>query len=420
MKGTSVAGTSARSILIIWSAFAAELASPVRGQESAPAMELAAPIRVEAAGKPIDIEAGGAAPCYADFDGDGLADLLVGQSAGGKLRIYRNARSNERPKFGEFEWFKAGAAGNAGSVIPGPDRGMIAGAAGFVPQLVDFDGDGFDDVLSCTGNGGIILFRRQKDGTFSEGENLKRADSQEIVGSPGASVHAADWDGDGDLDLAVSIVRQGACLLRNTGSRRRPQYGDPEPFKAEDDLTYSRWGNDAPFTADWDGDGLADFLLGGGDGSVTFYRRKPAPDDTSLEKGRTLVPPYFHDEQDTAPKPGRNARLCVCDFNGDGRLDLLVGDVWVSVFTPEIELTDEERTNDAAIEKKLESLSEKFLSLRKAPEADTIEARDKRLDDLRVISSRMRALRQELSRPQPKPVFTPHGQVWIYLRRDAK
>lgn len=120
------------------------------------------------------------------------------------------------------------------------------------------------------------------------------------------------------MATAISIVGQGACLLRNTGSRRRPLYGDPEPFKAEDDLTYSRWGNDALFLADWDDDGLADLLLGGGDGSVTFYRRKHAPDDASLEKGRTLVPPYFHDEQQTAPEPGRNARLCVCDFNGDG------------------------------------------------------------------------------------------------------
>ncbi len=289
-----------------------------------------------------------------------------------------------------------------------------------MPQLVDLDGDGLDDVLSCTGNGGIILFRRQKDGTFAEGEGLKRADGQEIVGSPGASVHAADWDGDGDLDLAVSIPRQGACLLRNTGSRRRPQYGEPEPLKAEDDLTFSRWGNDAPFMADWDGDGLADLLLGGGDGSVTFYRRKCAPDDLSLETGRSLVPPAFHDEQQTGPEPGRNARLCVCDFNGDGRLDLLVGDVWVSVVTPEIKLTAEERAHDAALEKKLDSLSAKFAALRKAPQHETVEGREKRLGDLRAISGRMRAMRQELSRPPPAPVITPHGHIWVYLRRDAK
>lgn len=200
MQGRRVASTSACSVLLIWAAFAAEFALPVRCQELAPATGLCPPKQVEADGKPIDIELGGAAPCFAHFDGDGLADLLVGQSAGGKLRIYRNAGSNERPKFSAFEWFKAGAVGDAGHVIPGPDRGMIAGAAGFVPQLVDFDGDGFDDVLSCTGNGGIILFRRQKDGRFAEGEGLKRADGLDIVGSPGASAHAADWDGDGDLD----------------------------------------------------------------------------------------------------------------------------------------------------------------------------------------------------------------------------
>jgi hypothetical protein len=67
-------------------------------------------VKLEANGKPIDVEIGHAAPFYADIDGDGVKDLLVGQFGGGKLRIYRNVGSNSAPKFDEFTMFQAGGA----------------------------------------------------------------------------------------------------------------------------------------------------------------------------------------------------------------------------------------------------------------------------------------------------------------------
>jgi hypothetical protein len=99
----------------------------VRGQESAPAKVLLEPALIEAGGKPIDIVHGGVAPFFADFDDDGLPDLLLGQFDGGKLRIYRNRGSKVHPRFGDFEWFKAGKAGDDGQVIPNPVSGMTAG-----------------------------------------------------------------------------------------------------------------------------------------------------------------------------------------------------------------------------------------------------------------------------------------------------
>ena len=75
---------------------------------AAAAGDLDAPFRVQADGKPIDTDTGHAAPFMADFDGDGVNDLLVGQFNGGKLRIYRNLGSNKQPKFGAFAWFNAG------------------------------------------------------------------------------------------------------------------------------------------------------------------------------------------------------------------------------------------------------------------------------------------------------------------------
>lgn len=69
--------------------------------------ELAPPVRVQVGDKPIDVEVGHAAPLFADFDGDGLADLLVGQFGDGKLRIHRNVGDARAPKFADFQWFVA-------------------------------------------------------------------------------------------------------------------------------------------------------------------------------------------------------------------------------------------------------------------------------------------------------------------------
>jgi hypothetical protein len=70
--------------------------------------ELAPPVKLVAAGQPINVEVGHAGPFYADIDGRGVKDLLVGQFGGGKLRIYRNAGTNTQPKFDKFTWFLDG------------------------------------------------------------------------------------------------------------------------------------------------------------------------------------------------------------------------------------------------------------------------------------------------------------------------
>jgi hypothetical protein len=84
-------------------ALTAVLAPPAQADRAG---ELLPPVALEAAGKPIDVEIGHAAPFVGDIDGDGVKDLLVGQFGEGKLRIYVNKGTSAAPRFESFAWFR--------------------------------------------------------------------------------------------------------------------------------------------------------------------------------------------------------------------------------------------------------------------------------------------------------------------------
>lgn len=70
------------------------------------AAEFEPPVRLTAGGEPVRVETPGyACPCWADVDGDGIKDLVVGQFSGGKMRIYKGKGGTE---LAAGEWIKAG------------------------------------------------------------------------------------------------------------------------------------------------------------------------------------------------------------------------------------------------------------------------------------------------------------------------
>lgn len=68
----------------------------------------AVPVRV--GDEVLDVEhTGHAAPFVADFNKDGIVDLLVGEFYRGRLRIYENAGTNSEPRFHGYRLFQDGA-----------------------------------------------------------------------------------------------------------------------------------------------------------------------------------------------------------------------------------------------------------------------------------------------------------------------
>ena len=77
----------------------------VGGGLAAGAEEFEPPVRLKAGDAFVRVEGPGyAAPCWADVDGDGKKDLLVGQFNGGKIHVHKNLGDG---KLAPAEWLKA-------------------------------------------------------------------------------------------------------------------------------------------------------------------------------------------------------------------------------------------------------------------------------------------------------------------------
>ena len=88
--------------------FQSLLSSLLMGLAAGGPTEFQPPVRLTADGVPVRAESPGyAAPCWADIDGDGKKDLLVGQFHGGKIHFCKNLGDG---KLAKAQWLKAEGA----------------------------------------------------------------------------------------------------------------------------------------------------------------------------------------------------------------------------------------------------------------------------------------------------------------------
>lgn len=235
--------------------------------------------------------------------------------------------------------------------------------------------------------GHVYVFRGNGEGGFLARDEVKLADGNDVKVESASAPFAVDWDADGDLDLVVGDIAGGVHLFDGQGGTKALSLSGSKPLEVEGKAIRVDGGDAGPTVADWDGDGRLDLVLGCGDGSVLLYR------NTSKEGAAVLAAPVTLLEgggwggpggmDDT--RPGVRAKPWVTDWDGDGRLDLLVGDL--SLAKPKARVRTPE--DDAELEKiqaDLAKFGERFEPvmkriLRETLAEEGIEATDEELED---------------------------------------
>ena len=330
-----------------------------------------------------------------DLDGDGKLDLISG-SWPGELYIFRGKGK------GEFEAPQKIKDKNGEVLCPG--------------EGIEESGD----MLLIRGD---ARFEETKEGTVAiyRGKRIKSTPDKQIgLTGCASAVHAADWNGDGVVDLLVGDVRGRVWLVPNEGTTEKYAFGKPRLLEADGKQLNVPHGDAGPFVADWDGDGKRDLLVGAGDGSVWFYRNVGDAKTPKLAAGRMLVEPGHGFGRDTPKEPQRGvrAKIGVVDWNGDGRLDLLVGDF--AMQKPERpKPTAAEQAEQDKLRKELEKQQKRFSDLvgkTRGPERERDAEKRKKLgEELKDTSRKMRDLYAKLPQDTEQ-----HGWVWLFLRKPAE
>ena len=268
----------------------------------------AAPKRLEVDGQPFRIMAGPngsiqgpaeakwgyTALSVADWDGDGLPDIVF-NSIWGRVQWLRNIGTRTAPKLAppqpvEVAW--QGPAPKPAWTWWTPQGNELVTQWRTTPVAIDWTGNGLTDLVMLDHEGYLALYERvERDGKLVllppqrvfYGTNFSVANSNQGIvnaapgllrlndGEAGRSgrrkLWIVDWDGDGKLDILVNS--SNANLLRQVDAQDGKWYfEDRGPIVQQSIQGHTT----SPTTVDFNGDGIPDFLGGAEDGRFYYYR----------------------------------------------------------------------------------------------------------------------------------------------------
>jgi len=299
-------------------------------------------------------------PVAVDFDMDGKTDLLVGDEDG-RVALIKNTGKvkNNMPVFQSLVYLKQKA-------------NYLKFGALSTPFSIDWDDDGYEDIISGNSSGNICLIKNLSGGVnpkWAEPILLKSngRDIRIMAGKNGSiqgpaeekwgytTLSVADWDNDGKKDIIVNSIIGKVIWYRNTGDllnlegpyNVKVDWGKnqvPKPTwnwwnPGKTDLV-TQW-RTTPLAIDWNKDGLTDLVMLDQEGYLSFYERYSKNGKLWLKPGKRIFYILYNETKDYNIKPlipsvqlfqltrgiaGRSGRskICLVDWNKDGRIDLMV------------------------------------------------------------------------------------------------
>lgn len=269
----------------------------------------------------------GSAVTTLDLNGDGVTDLLLGDIGFNNVVALYNGGTVDLAQMTESD-----------TLFPNYD--VPIDLALFPANFhLDIDGDGIRDLVVSpnaqslaqnaqsmwyyrnSGTDSAPIFRLQQNDLFQD----RMLDFGE-----GAYPVPFDHDGDGLMDLLVAnggyFQTNGpylskVALLRNTGTATAPAF----ELVTDDYMNLSTSGIGQamyPAFGDLDGDGDMDMLVGDLQGRLHFFRNVATGPEAQFQ----LVQPNVLDATGTILDVGQYATPQLVDLDGDGLLDLIIGE----------------------------------------------------------------------------------------------
>jgi hypothetical protein len=250
--------------------------------------------------KPLDVISNSYST-FADLDGDGDSDLLIGSqnSPLGTIHYLENIGSATYPS---FEYLDSSYFN-------------ITGDLSVLPYMGDLDSDNDVDLLVGLFNGEIDYYRN--DGTVHNPDfilqgNLTNNNGEIIDIGSVASPFLLDVDGDDDLDLTIGEFGGKFNYFENTGNRFSFEFSELLAFYGNLDVG----DNSSPFLFDYNNDNILDLFSGNRTGNIFYFQNN----------GSNQNPVWQHVTDQFIPENfGGITAPSFIDIDNDSDTDLYIG-----------------------------------------------------------------------------------------------